>query len=333
MNLNNSVIDKNIWNVVKNGQVGYNAYGSALGFNLITIRPNLSKWSAWNRAQDDDLIKEKFAEMNKIITGVMTNEFSYSLSSEWETIQTPLSLINLGILGDVFVAAGGGEMGAVYKSKKYWKRSGYLTVTPKMRIIDVNGDGLPLLATRLLLMFCTAMTGTFEEKLKSFEGTIDKGIETLNTGSISRAEQDQKDFNDKSGLPKVGAAAKLVAENSFQIALAAADEYLEGISDAFSLKVSPPPLKVDIGRIFHHEDMVLTDINFTFSQENTINGPLYVDIDLTLTTRRIINGINSTGMEGTKNVGTVSIISNGEVIESNTDKIPVKKKKTPKTPN
>jgi len=326
-----SIYRGDIWHSVKNGQVGYNGYNTALGFNLISIRPNLSKWSAYHRGKDDAKIKAAFAAMNKIITGVMTSEFSYSLSSEWETIQTPLSLIDLGILGDIFVAAGGGEMGAVYKSKKLWKRSGYLTITPKIRVIDVNGDGLPLIVTKLLLSFCTAMTGTFEDKAHDVENTIKEAARGLNDDSIRRAEKAQKDANTNTGMKKLGNQVHVVGEEILQIGLAAADTYVDGISDAFSLKVAPPPLIVEIGRIFKHDDMVLTDVSFTFSQENTINGPMYVDIDLTLTTRKIINGIDDTGMTGTNNVGTVSIMHNGQVIESNKAPIPKSFNPTPPT--
>jgi hypothetical protein len=42
--------------------------------------------------------------------------------------------------------------------------------------------------------------------------------------------------------------------------------------------------------------MVLTNLSFTFSKEVSSAGPLYVDISMTLVTRKIISTINETGL-------------------------------------
>lgn len=324
MGISQSIYNRNIWNVVKDGTVGYNSYNSALGFNLVTIRPNTSKWTAYKRA--DDKTKQKLSEYNKIITGVMTNEFTYGLNSEWETISTPLDLIDIGVIGDAFVAAGGGTMGAVYKSKKYWKKSGTLTITPTIRIIDVNGTGLPLEVARVLLMFCTASTGGLSSKLNETVNTFKSNLTAAANSKLDNLNNKaQQDLNNKDSgvLTKTAAAIEIGTAYVGKVAVNGTDEMLEDIVDAFTAKYAPPPLIVEIGKIFSHNEMILTNVSMKFSKEVTRKGPMYIDVDLTLETRKIINGLDSTGMTGVNSVGSIEIIGAGSTIENGSN-IPVR---------
>ena len=279
-----SVIDRDLWTTVSTGGINSNSYDTALGFNMVRIVPNLDAWSVGRPASDIDAI-------NKLVTGVMLNDFTYGLSSDWETMETPFDSGLGGILGGIGTASGGGEMGSVFRSKKYWKRSGYLEMTPQIRIIDIDGDGLPLRVARTLLGWSTAgrkdMFGDVASQLVTkTRGAIQAISKSIGEAVVSPAE-------DLNGFTSI--SSQIVRDAGSAISRAT-DSTLEDADDLVSLRVSPPPLIVEIGNVFKHKDMVLTQVEFSFSREFGEQGPLYVDATLTLSTRKMIRTIDDIGL-------------------------------------
>ena len=70
-------------------------------------------------------------------------------------------------------------------------------------------------------------------------------------------------------------------------------------NDLYTLRSSPVPVKVEIGNFFKNDDMVITNCSFNFSKEMTRNGPLFVKIDLDLSTRMILTSMDSVGLVST----------------------------------
>jgi hypothetical protein len=262
---------------------GESLYASPLGFHAIRIAPNLSKWTWTTDKSTLDMI-------SKPIYGLLMNDFTYSLASEWESMQYP-NLLDIGPFADLTAFSGGGELGAVFRSKKLWKKSGDLTINPEIRIIDVNGDGSPLKVANQMLYFATALStkdltaGIGEESVNAYA----QGVETIG----SAAADVGKFFGNM--VDKSGTAGE-IATNYINVIKSGGKNMAEGADDYGKLRACPPPLDVRIGRLFRHNDMVLTNVEFTFSREMTSEGPLYVDIKLTLVTRKIISDINDTGL-------------------------------------
>ena len=302
-----SVIDKNLWSTVSTGGVNSNTYDKALGFNMVRIKPNMSLWSV---AAD----KKALEQINRLITGVMINEFTYSMESEWTNIETPFDSGLGDVVNGVGVAAGGGEMGAVYKSKLFWKKSGYLTMEPQIRILDIDGDGLPLRVARLLLQWTVANNIGPGGQLAKKGETYIRDIVTKAGSAVQEAfTKVAEDVNPTGtdGLPaKLPISAAGVLTNAIS-------NLAEDASDLFALRQTPPPLEVEIGRVFKHKDMVLTNVSFTFSSEYTDHGPMFIDATLNLTTRKRISTIDDIGIyDGVD--GNVNILAGDRMIDTNT---------------
>jgi len=302
-----SVIDRDLWTSLNNNFKDYSSsYDGALGFNLVKLRPNLKTWPSHRK--NDDAAK---AAIDKTITGIMINEFNYSMDSEWGTMETPIDSGLGSVIGGVGTMGGGGEMGYVYRSKKYWKKSGYLKVSPEIRIIDIDGTGLPLVVARTLLLWTVAYSIPENSFFKSTETRLKNAYNSLITENVQKIQKVQREDNGDSAF-----AESLV--NGIANTAQAGVNFLEDIGDLFSLRQSPPPLHVDIGRIFSHSDMVLDSVSFKFSREFTDKGPLYIDATLDLSTRKMISNIDDTGLLGS--VGHVQIVNSSKTpIESSLD--------------
>jgi len=71
---------------------------------------------------------------------------------------------------------------------------------------------------------------------------------------------------------------------------------LSDIDDVITVRSSPMPVKVWIGKFFHRSDMIIESIDYKFSKEMTAAGPLYVDIGMTLSSRKIIGSLEDIGL-------------------------------------
>jgi len=253
-----------------------NSYGTALGYNSIRINPNMDKYTG------NATVREQILKYCPVV-GLMMNDFTYSIASEWEPMQYP-QILDMGVFNDLTAFSGGGEIGAVFRSKKFWKKSGDLTINPEMRIIDVEGTGAPIKIANTLMWFAVGsgiMNIAPEATVDSIKDGASEGLKTVIRATKFGAQ----------ALDKSGTLANIV-----DVMGNGAIRAMEDIDDYNKLRSCPPTLDVQIGRVFRHNDMVLTNLSFTFSKEVSSAGPLYVDISMTLVTRKIISTINETGL-------------------------------------
>jgi hypothetical protein len=265
-----------------------NQYNSSMGQNLIKIQANLHSWKMGNSNIDTDIL----TKLQYPVYGIMTGDFTYGVQSEWEQMQFP-QILDLTDIANLGAYAGTGELGAVARTTKFWKRSGDIKLSPTFRLLDVDGNGAVLQYAHALLLMSTAV-GTAEllpggaGMVTTAQNVIDFAVQGL-TDIASK-------FDPSGGLvSNIGGLANSAIN----------DVLLENINDYNTLRASPPPVDIQIGKIFRHNDMVITDVSFVFSKEYTAKGPVYADVTLQIASRKIISTINDVGLS-TKMMGAIN---------------------------
>lgn len=100
---------------------------------------------------------------------------------------------------------------------------------------------------------------------------------------------------------------------------------MRGWDDYFKLRAAPTPVRVRIGNFFFHEDMIIESVSFDFSKEMTKNGPLYVDISMSLSSRTVITSLKDVGLTSISDMGTfTNQYINGTGLQTEDEKIPDK---------
>lgn len=271
-------------------------HDTALSYNTLILKANTQLWGdseGVNKTlHGSDLMKKWF---NLGFIAPITNQFNYNITSDWVTSEIG-KMLSLGVEGYV---AGIGEIGSVYKSKQYWKNSGYLTITPQVRVVDWNGDGTVMLQALQLVSYCTSLY------------TDDLGMKDFAAGLKDKVSKWWEDFKKKYDVDaKVAANKELtsILDNVYVRFIMETggdmkDEYLNMVSDLTNLRYSPPTLRVQWGKMFRHNDMILESLNITFSTEQTEMGPLYMDVSMTLKSRTIISTFDDTGLLYASNNG------------------------------
>ena len=284
------------------------------GYAVVRITPNSARLglTTWDN-------KFKGGEEDPAIKGVFDFEkgtFGFGVEANWASLGDIGGAILPGatnMVKGVFEKlnaganlAGAAEVGAGLASQLIYQKSGYLEIKIPMMIVDWNGTGQPVLCALLLSRYCLPsfiLNGKDEvekgvDKLKeSLQNTIDDGVSSelakagaKTTLGLIEGVKAGVDLL-KEGLEKAGdfiPATKEIATKSL--------ENVGGIDDAYILRSSPSDVKVEIGRFFKNEKMVITGVSFEFSKEMTRKGPLYVNIDISLKSRRILTSIGDIGL-------------------------------------
>ena len=311
MNKHNfSMINKGVWanNNINHENHGYDSINSGRDnpsiYKTLSIEPNIEK-SAWG-----NLIKHvDFEEVKKCSTFLLTDEISFSQNSEWNSLDIYPNIGNIPKIGDFMAMGGVGEgPGSVVRSKQYWKNSGYIKLTPNVRLIDWNGEGL---CEKMALLLSAYTVPLFDTNLEKEAGNLLVGLGDKLGGDDVGDSSTFINFIKLFGEALQEGEAHNIADSIFQSIADAVggtdsvilggvenitDEIREAISDYTTLRMSPPVLKVRVGSIFHHEEMILNDFNITFSKEFTKNGPLYADVTLNLESRKVVRDIHDTGL-------------------------------------
>lgn len=301
------------------------------GYSVISIIPNSNRLGGG---------------LDPIVVGVMQNALKFGVIANWEDqgklsdmtadIEA-LSMVfrtaesTVGLVSKVGNVGGASDIGAVYQSKKLYRKSGYLTINPQLKIVDWNGDGMPIISSLLLAYYClpsntaglekqnaaaeqfkqgfaeilTTSTGMVKdfgnaltEKLGQF---IKPTVESVKKAGEEAGETDSTGGNFLEGGSKVITGLAAGGVQTFKTASAALDaaakNAMDGAEDMFQLKASPVPVNVEIGTYFYKEDMVIDGVEFEFSKEMTKNGPLFVDINIQLSSRYILKDIDSVGFK------------------------------------
>lgn len=259
-----SIVNEGLWKLATGEVENKYKYLTSSGYGLITITPDYS-----HTVQIEDV---------PIVTGVLLEPFSYSLESDWSPIKTPFDTFVSDTIGDLSSGFGGGSVGAAFTSKLHWKQSGYIKMNPKFRVYDYYGTGLSMIAVYVMMFYVTSVRDTTSTY---FKGLLDT-ISTEMDATFNKSIEDKEDMT--------------FSEKVRQYLYKGAQNYTEGITDILTLRHEPPSVILNIGRVFHHKDMVITDIDFEYSKEYSDAGPLYVDITLSVSSRLIVRSLEDSGV-------------------------------------
>lgn len=253
-----------------------------------------------NKALSNYAVRILSSEFADSITGLLTNNLNVKIDSDWEAIN---HIDSIPIVGGVFnlatrAAMTGGMANPLslgVSSKKIYQQSGYLNIGLNFRIVDWQGNGQPITSS-FFLAACAlpkkkdqiGIKDGFEfakytvESLASFVGIskddIKKGEEIA--GEIWKATKDTAGMiSNSEGLQKFSVPIKAIGNG--------VKDFVDD-SQFMVFASSPQPITVQIGDYFEHSDMVITGLNFEFSRQMTSAGPLWVDINLDLSSRRVM---------------------------------------------
>lgn len=257
------------------------------------------------------------------IKGVYNNadgDLSFSIQSIWADMGgIAQSVLPAGQeVANAFqkIGAGASLMGvnsqaAVYASKKIYQKSDYMSLKIPMMVVDWEGNGQPVLSSLFLANYCLPSGNVGQEIAKR----IDEYLES----------QSEKSRNPENALDQLGGAAANLATGSINIAEGVMNKavqtlkgfgqsigadkaldstevqytkenVLDGLDDVITLRASPVPVEVEIGNFFKHSDMVIENLEYTFSKEMTKMGPLYVKFNISLTTRKVLATVEDVGL-------------------------------------
>jgi len=279
--------------------------GLATGHSVIKIVPNYELYK---------LDRNDFTP----VVGVTQGKVRIGIESEWTSLNYPAIP---KFFNTVSVLAGGGDLGSVYMSKKLWRKNGYITMSPTFRVIDWNGTGKPLLAALQVSKFC--LPGIPSKLATMINGGEETEIDVVD-GLSKTASDESKNYKDKMKTKNRNSIQDLydkfvtktldfTAKSIGGRASTVNRNLVEDFHDLITLKDAPPPIRIQISNYFYHPDMIITNASFEFSQEVSDVGPLFVDITLDLSTRKIMSGINDIGFTDTAtNTQRVVIAGNSQ---------------------
>lgn len=300
-----SMLDRNSWQYAFGGGGSGNLGGDA-GYGQITIEADGSKHNK---------------DMGTII-GVLKEPVNFGLASNWiskDQLAIPWLKDTIAAVGKVTEGYGEllgvGEIGSIWKSKKYWSSSDYLSISGTYVVIDWNGTGDPLKAVRNMARYMTVgdvnadavtaikpiTTAISDNGMK----LIDKGVEVYK--SLIKEPKESKPLphppalepntsmpaisNDNAALDILSTAIGAMADTAKVVG----KEVLEDFSDITTLGKSPTPVRIVMGQYFDRSDMVLEKADFKFSKEVSEMGPLSVEITFSATSRKKLGGVDDAG--------------------------------------
>ena len=311
-----SVVNDSLWRIQK-GTASLdmaNRYFTSRGYGTILISPDLENYAFDMFLENEDTVsyagadgternatnhaREWYRSQMKSIEGILLEPFTYSIESIWDTLQTPFDTGIADIAGSVSSALGMGSIGSAFTNKKYWKHSGYLTLSPKFRIYDTYGNGhLPQVAA-MLSLYCVSDIELLSPNFVQNIGTWARDIQEASFGGAGSEEPDE--LSDSERL-----------RYSLRQMLGS---YFKDVDSFLKLQAAPPPMVVRIGKIFGGDEMLCTNVNFEFSREYSHAGPLWLDVTMEMTSRTIIRSGNDMGID-TETLGLGRIYLDGTPLE------------------
>ena len=294
------------------------------GYAVIILRPSIVR----SFTKDD---------IEPIVIGIIKDKIDLNYTAEWspmggfasvmqsvpfvgDIVQMGAKALNAG--SGIVNMGGGADLGAVYSSKMIYHKSGYLRINPSFRVVNWQGNGDPLKASVLIASYCSPLEGdtsiidTIKQLLKNFDSSSDKNTIAKQLSTLANqvgGTLKELVLGLEQKIENVGGQA---ATNIFNNITSDIEK------DYLSIRSSPVPLQVTIGQYFFHPDMVLMESNLSFSKEMTKTGPLYVDISLTLVSRKIIGGVNDIGISKTVNrlidIGNTDFRNSGGLFKNQT---------------
>lgn len=219
------------------------------------------------------------------VTGMLQENLQFSVEADWD---------NIFSLNERFAAtktilgtAGLGLFNAGMWTKKFYKGGSYLKINPKIRVLDGNANGTVLDAAEALIDFCLPVyNGALDLKTKEL---LQKSIAKVKKDGVLKSAGDAVVAGLKAGFNELGDI--LNGEESQKL--------LNLLSGKEILSNSPTPVLVKISN-FYSNSFIVESVQVEFSKEMTDYGPLYVDINMSLSAPMVTTRGNS-GIHGIGN--------------------------------
>lgn len=277
--------------------------------------------------------KDNFTKrQDPIIIGVVQEPPKIAMGADWTTTMGGLAgqLLppTLSKIGDIYKGGlnvlGYADPGQAFASRKIYTNSGDLRISVVMKIVDWQGVGMPITSGRLLLGYVLPKLATTipNEAMKVAESIVVGGQNIADTiknfgqkefEGVKNAEENSTTNKIEEGTTNPTNAA-LYAEGQAvaQFGKSVVSKAGEGLDDFLNIKSSPTPVDVAIGHYFHHSDMVITNVELSFSKQATKKGPLWLEASLEMASRRNITSVDETGVVPRNKVGRVSVLNSGD---------------------
>lgn len=254
----------------------------------ITISPNIGR---------------KHGGTDTAVTGVMSSKININMEAEYDDLDLGGMVSNLPLVGGfinsvsnagatAFASTGQGLNNVGLFTRKFYKKGGYLRIEPEFKVVDWDGEGLPVVTAAHLLNFCVPKRGDVAESIASkllelgitdnqiisaFQG-VKSGIEGLVD------EERQKKINNAFESFKDSELGKGTIEGAKNV-----------LNEGFALTSSPTPVTVHISNYFLHQDMIIESVNVEFSDKMTKYGPIQADFKIGLSSREA-SSVDSMGL-------------------------------------
>lgn len=240
------------------------------------------------------------------VIGLLTNNVSFSIDADWqaagllESITSNPLLSTLYQYGTMVMGAAGyaNPSNIGISTKKIYTGSGYLKLDVQFRVVDWQGKGDPIKQAFLVAGMCLPDTkGGTTNNLNQLFTTLNQGLgfaAGLITDTLTAATDVTNFAANLSGNATAQKASE-TAKKAIQPIQQDINTYL-GKNNLLIAAFSPSPVRVEIGKYFKHNDMIVESAKIEFSRQITEAGPLYVDFDIGLSSQQtmLLNDDTST---------------------------------------
>jgi len=257
----------------------------------------------------------KLPEIIGVFNTADGGDYSFNIESSWAPMEGVVGDLIPGVsdfikkgssIANIFGASTGAE---VYASKKIYQKSGYLTLKIPMMVVDWNATGQPLMTALLLSTYCLpsdALGEEFKKLMGELDDMLNQSIENMKE-SENRVEKTAGNLVGAGKNMAEGAVIKVkdllqqtndfIQTNEYAKNLQYLQSNVVGdFGELFTLRSSPAPVEVQIGKFFSNKDMIIEGLDWTFSKEMTEAGPIYAKFNLNLSTRTILSSPKSIGL-------------------------------------
>ena len=171
-------------------------------------------------------------------------------------------------------------------TKKFYKNSGYLTLSPKFRVMDYENKGVPLQASLLFSSLCIPKDTDRNYKITrqdvDFVANAAKRASNAVGSAINVLEGfTQGNFNMIENAQKQNGIGSTMAENYNRTVTKAGDNL---VGESINWSGAPDTIDVEIGNWLIMRDVVLDSVNVEFGESYTNGGPQWADFSLSLST-------------------------------------------------
>ncbi len=234
------------------------------------------------------------------IKGTLQEQIKYGVESNYNQIMSLDSavpalnnFVNMTTNHSLFTAG--------IASRRYYKGGSYLKLSPKIRVMDWDGDGIVVDSAAFLMNLCLPSLENLKADhaagaaLSNAANTLATGFRDLKKGSVA-----------KTAIATIGAAigasttdnpitgaiiggvvtgaisVTKVGDRAFNNAASIANQLINQ-----SITNNPQPVTIQISNYITIPNMLIESVEVEFSKEMTDFGPLYADISLVMGSRDV----------------------------------------------